>query len=302
MGKPRDDRSAKGGQGHYRHSLAGGRRKHKASHATVLPLARDWTWHFEGRGIATRAVSPARRSRRSIQLCSSLFLGALYSHRQLEMKSCRISLVLLCFFFAVIVPGLSADESTSLSNAAIVLPFKVDPKVATAENLYLGFAVGNLLENVLAVHDGLEECWLNWHLPEIFPAKEDLQKWLDSNEEIPAKTKQLRIRFIVTGEIRRQGKELAAAITLLDQSDDKRLDAELIVDLPVLQNFRAGFLDLLAKSAIEPSPVQRPKMLWEEDLAQDNLALMGKGIHDFLVASHYGEKRHSSAQSLSRRL
>ncbi len=29
------------------------------------------------------------------------------------MKSCRISLVLLCFFFAVIVPGLSADESTS---------------------------------------------------------------------------------------------------------------------------------------------------------------------------------------------
>src|SRR5271165_5457284 len=289
MGKPRDDRSAKGGQGHYRHSLAGGRRKHKASHATVLPLARDGTWYFEGRGIATRTVSPARRSRRSIQLCSSLFLGTLYSHRQLEMKSCRISLVLLCFFFAVIVPGLSADESTSLSNAAIVLPFKVDPKVATAENLYLGFAVGNLLENVLAVHDGLEECWLNWHLPEIFPAKEDLQKWLDSNEEIPAKTKQLRIRFIVTGEIRRQGK-------------DKRVDAELIVDLPVLQNFRAGLLDLLAKSVIEPSPVQTPKMLWEEDLAQDSLALMGKGIHDFLVASHYGEKRHSSAQSLSRRL
>ena len=65
------------------------------------------------------------------------------------MKSCRISLVLLCFFFAVIVPGLSADESTSLSNAAIVLPFKVDPKVAAAENPYLGFAIGNLLENVL---------------------------------------------------------------------------------------------------------------------------------------------------------
>ena len=218
------------------------------------------------------------------------------------MKSCRISLVLLCFFFAVIVPGLSADESTSLSNAAIVLPFKVDPKVAAAENPYLGFAIGNLLENVLAVHDGLEECWPNCDLPEIFPTKEDLQKWLDSDEEIPAKAKQLRVRFIVTGKIRRQGKELAAAITLLDQSDDKRLDAELIVDLPVLQDFRAGFLDLLAKSVIEPSPVQRPKMLWEEDLAQDSLALMGKGIHDFLVASHYGEKRHSSAQSLSRRL
>ena len=43
------------------------------------------------------------------------------------MKSCRISLVLLCFLFAVIVSGLSADESASLSNAAIVLPFKVGP-------------------------------------------------------------------------------------------------------------------------------------------------------------------------------
>ena len=182
-------------------------------------------------------------------------------------------------------------KSASLSNAAIVLPFKVDPKVAAEEGPSLGFAVGNLLENVLAVHDGLEECWLNWHLPGIFTAKEDLQKWLDSDEEIPAKAKQLRIRFIVTGKIRRQGKELLAAITLLDQGDDKRLDAELIVDLPGLQNFRAGFLDLLAKSVIEPSPVQRPKMLWEEDLPQDDLALIGKGIHDFLVASHYGGKK-----------
>jgi len=207
------------------------------------------------------------------------------------MKSCRISLVLLCFFFAVIVPGLSADESTSLSNAAIVLPFKVETKVAAEKKPYLGFAIGNLLENVLAVHDGLEECWLNWHLPDIFPTKEDLQKWLDSDEEIPAKAKQLRVRFIVTGKIRRQGKELVAAITLLDQSDDKRFDTELIVDLPMLQNFRAGFLDLLAKSVIEPSPMQRPKMLWEEDLAQDDLVLMGRGIHDFLVASHYGGKK-----------
>ena len=182
-------------------------------------------------------------------------------------------------------------KAASLSNAAIVLPFKVETKVAVAENPYLGFAIGNLLENVLAVHDGLEECWLNWHLPDIFPTKEDLQKWLDSEEEIPAKAKQLRIRFIVTGEIRRQGKELLAAITLLDQAEDKRLDAELIVDLPVLQSFRAGFLDLLAKPAIEPSPVQRPKMFWEEDLPQGDLALMGKGIHDFLVASHYGGKK-----------
>ncbi len=198
---------------------------------------------------------------------------------------------LAAIFFAVIVPGLGAGENTSLSNAALVLPFKVEMKVAAEENPYLGFAIGNLLENVLAVHDGLEECWLNWHLPDIFPTKGDLQKWLDSDEEVPAKAKQLRIRFIVTGKIRRQGKELVAAITLLDQSDDKRLDADLTVDLPVLQNFRAGFLDLLAKSVIEPSPVQRAKMFWEEDLPRDDLALIGRGIHEFLVASHYGGKK-----------
>src|SRR5271165_2805142 len=120
MGKPRDDRSAKGGQGHYRHSLAGGRRKHKTSHATVLPLARNWTRHFEGRGIATRAVSPARRSRRSIQLCSSLFLGALYSHRQLEMKSCRISLVLLCFFLAECPGSFAEDDDPNLLNQQVL--------------------------------------------------------------------------------------------------------------------------------------------------------------------------------------
>jgi len=54
--------------------------------------------------------------------------------------------------FAVIVPGLGARESsTSLSNVAIVLPFKVDPKIAAEESPYLGFAIGNLLENVLAL-------------------------------------------------------------------------------------------------------------------------------------------------------
>ena len=32
-------------------------------------------------------------------------------------------------------------------------------------------------------------------------------------------------------------------------------------------------------------------MLWKEDLSQDDLALIGRGIHDFLVASHYGGKK-----------
>ena len=196
-------------------------------------------------------------------------------------------LVLLAFIAGPFT-DLRAEDAPSLENSVLVLPLKVEQNLTASKKAYLGFALSNVLENMLSVHDGVQETWLNWHLSELFPKKSDLEHWLLSDQEIPTKARELDSRFILTGTIRSRGNDLFVHIALIDRTNNKRFEKELTWDLPGLREARIAVLGLLAEAGVTASETQMPKLLWKEDLSLDSLALLGIGIHHFLVASRYG--------------
>jgi CHAT domain-containing protein/Tfp pilus assembly protein PilF len=193
------------------------------------------------------------------------------------------------------IPGIALGESapeskSSWENAVLVLPFKAPESAKGTEDAYLGFALANLFENMLAVHDGLAECWLNWHLTEIFSKADDFEEWFASDTEVPPKVKELHLRYILAGKVQSTRRDLKTHLVLLDQTTKKRWEEDLTIDLPHLQEVRGGLLQLLKRAGIKASPVQLSKLLWKEKLSRQSLVLLGQGVHGYEITLNYGGK------------
>jgi tetratricopeptide (TPR) repeat protein len=154
----------------------------------------------------------------------------------------------------------------------------------SAENVSLGLAVSNVLENMLTLHSDLEEVWAGWNLRELFPGVQDLHDWLRGNGVVPDGVDKLGFQYLVTGQVYFEGKGLYATIEFLDRSTDQRVVRVLVVDFPRLEMLRTGFLELLAQAGIPVPEIQKPKMLWEEDLSLAAFVLLGQGLHDTFAA------------------
>jgi hypothetical protein len=61
-----------------------------------------------------------------------------------------------------------AEEAQPLQPCILVLPFQASPEMS-GDQVSLGPAVQNVLENMLAVQSALEECWARWFLRQVFP-------------------------------------------------------------------------------------------------------------------------------------
>jgi hypothetical protein len=66
--------------------------------------------------------------------------------------------------------------------------------------VFFGLAVQNVLENMLAVHSGLEECWALWFRSQLFPHSQALRDWVQGTGELPAAIPALGLRYLLTGQ------------------------------------------------------------------------------------------------------
>jgi hypothetical protein len=61
----------------------------------------------------------------------------------------------------------SAEEAQPLQPCVLVLPLQASPEMS-GDQVFLGVAVQNVLEDILAVHSTLEECWALRFLHRLF--------------------------------------------------------------------------------------------------------------------------------------
>ena len=89
-----------------------------------------------------------------------------------------------------VFPGAAgaADDTKPLDSGVLVLPFQASRSIPP-DRPALGLAVQNVLENMLALHSGLDECWFLWHMKDIFPDEKDFQTWFRSREKLPEDVK-----------------------------------------------------------------------------------------------------------------
>jgi CHAT domain-containing protein/Tfp pilus assembly protein PilF len=199
-------------------------------------------------------------------------------------RPCGRAGLLALFFCLLSVAHASAAETKVLKPGMLVLPFQVDHSVP-ADQTALGFAVQNVLENLLTLHSGLEECWMNWHLGEIFPQESDLQAWPRGAKGPPPAVAEVGMRYLLTGQVSLQQRdELRTSLELLDHDTGKKFTREIVVDLPGLIAFRREFLFLLEQAGIPAPPGQQSKMLWKEDLTFQAFVFLGQGLYEDCAA------------------
>jgi len=174
----------------------------------------------------------------------------------------------------------AADDTKPLDSSVLVLPFQASRSIP-ADKAALGLTVQNVLENMLALHSGLDECWFLWHMKDIFPDEKDFQTWFRGREKLPEDVKRAGIRYLVTGKVSLHGDDILVDLELLDYGTGKKSDAALAVDLPGLVTFRQGFLDLLDRAGIPVPEAQRAKMLWREELTAQQFILLGNMLYEY---------------------
>jgi len=184
--------------------------------------------------------------------------------------------------------GLVRAQEAGVPRACVlILPLQTGLQVP-AEAVAVSWAVHNVLENVLALHSNLEECWSTWFLRQVFPQQQELQAWLQGQGDVPtAVIEALGARYLVTGQVQQQSEAFQVMLTLRDRTGDHTWSADLGVDLPGLVALRQGFLALLAHAGIPAPAVQEPKMLWAEELPLAAFLLMGHGLESYVSALHY---------------
>jgi CHAT domain-containing protein/Tfp pilus assembly protein PilF len=182
-----------------------------------------------------------------------------------------------------------AEEVQPLQPCVLVLPLQGSPEMS-GDQVFLGLAVQNVLENVLAVHSALEECGLVSFLRRLFPHQQTLRDWVQGPGEMPAAIPALGLRYLLTGQVRLQGQEVQVTVELLDRATGHRLPGTLTVDLPRLETLRTGFMELLAHAGLPVPESQQPKMLWPEDLSLTAFTLLGQGLYTDFSASYDTEQ------------
>ena len=178
-----------------------------------------------------------------------------------------------------------AEEAQPLQPCVLVLPLQASPEMS-GDQVFLGLAVQNVLENVLAVHSTLEECSALRFLRQLFPHQQALRDWVQGTGEVPAAIPALGVRYLLTGQVRLQGQEVQVTVELLDRATDHRLPGTLTVDLPRLEALRTGFMELLAHAGLPVPESHKPKMLWPEDLSLTAFTLLGQGLYTDFSASY----------------
>lgn len=189
-------------------------------------------------------------------------------------------------FFILLAGQAEAEETLLFQDGILVLPLQAD-QILLTDQVYLGLAIQNVLENMLALHSHLEEHWVNWYLMQLFPQEEEFHAWLRDGKELPAAIKQMNLRYLVMGRVSFKDDSVLAALELHDQRDEKKFTKELVLDLPELKEFRMGFLDLLEQAGISAPEAQKDKMLWKEDLPLEAFILVGQGLFKDFSTSHY---------------
>lgn len=134
-----------------------------------------------------------------------------------------------------------AEEAQPLKPCILVLPLQASPEMS-GDQVFLGLAVQNVLENVLAVQSTLKECRARRFLRQLFPHQQALRDWVQGTGEVPAAIPALGVRYLLTGQVRPQGQEMQATVELLDRATDHRLPGTWTVDLPRLEALRTGFI------------------------------------------------------------
>jgi tetratricopeptide (TPR) repeat protein len=183
----------------------------------------------------------------------------------------------------------TAEEAQPLRSCVLVLPLQASPELS-GDQVFLGLAVQNVLENMLAVHSTLEECGALRFRRQLFPQQQALRDWVQGTGEVPAAVPELRVRYLLTGQVRLQGQEVQVSVELLDRATDHRLPGTLTVDLPRLEALRTGFMELLAHAGLPVPESHKPKMLWPEDLSLTAFTLVGQGLYAYVAAFYDGER------------
>src|SRR5438445_1379377 len=115
-----------------------------------------------------------------------------------------------------------AEEAQPLQSCVVVLPLQASPEMS-GDQVFLGLAVQNVLEDVLAVHSTLEECWALKFLRQLFPHQQALRDWVQGTGELPAALPALGLRYLLTGQVHLQGEAVQVTVELLDQATGHRL-------------------------------------------------------------------------------
>ena len=196
------------------------------------------------------------------------------------------------WYRAVLLVGLCSvllghAARAELQPCVLVLPFQASPELS-GDQVFLGLAVQNVLENVLAVHSTLEECWARWFLRQLFPHQQALRDWVQGTGDVPAAIPELGLQYLLTGQVRLQGEAVQVMIELLDRATGYRLPSTLPVDFPQLEALRTGFLELLAHAGLPIPESHKPKMLWPEELSLTAFTLLGQGLYTDFSASYGG--------------
>jgi hypothetical protein len=170
----------------------------------------------------------------------------------------------------------------------IVLPFQSAP---SEDFNGLGLALHFLIGNVMALHNGLKECWFGWKVNKIFPEKTSLQEYcrgkanLDNLHQLSAKQ---NLRFWLYGNAGFG----SATIFLFDAADNGHNPP---ISLPVsysdgLVEFRRAFLGYL-EACGHPFPAKQIQWaLWTETISRSGLDILGRALELFYMHSAYDEK------------
>src|SRR4029450_12642880 len=102
-----------------------------------------------------------------------------------------VMLVWVCM--VVLGHAVRAEEAQPLQPCVLVLPLQASPEMS-GDQIFLGLAVQNVLENVLAVQSTLEECRALRFLRQVFPHQQALHAWVQGTGEVPAAMSALRDR------------------------------------------------------------------------------------------------------------
>jgi CHAT domain-containing protein/Tfp pilus assembly protein PilF len=198
-----------------------------------------------------------------------------------DMRS-FITTVLFAFLFV----GLLSAQSAQTRPTVIALPLQAGPGLNTDET-DLGYAVQNVIENVLLAHGGIDYDPAFGYEKELLPSAHDLQAWVHSNPDAPKpKVAKLKCSILFRGRVRRDGNELWADLDLLDRRNNKVIHRSSPIDFPSLATFREELVVLFQQAGIGPTENQRHNMLWHENISPEVFRLLATGVGGDMLARY----------------